>query len=292
MRLWFVNRDNNGAPDSSVELKLYNATGSGGSWSWGSEVGSFTNMGDGNYYIEVTSSGNYGIKKSTDGGSSWTALTKTLGMFLGTEDITVHISDSTIHFTEGSIDHKNIMNIGTYTHSEIDTHIDDDDKHREINDSGTSTTDLWSANKINSELNNKFDTGDDPYIYGYDAGQVTLTKATAEATTSTGDTELSIAVNVPENARVIGCQLRVDAALSQDFKAEYSGGLTQQIGGSISKDKNTKVNKWYDVNTDSDITSGVTNIKITPSLGSFSGGGTVRAIVYYYKFTDMASVGT
>jgi hypothetical protein len=53
---------------------------------------------------------------------------------------------------DGDIDHTNIGSIGTNSHADIDTHIADAGKHREINDGGTGSTELWSANKINSEL--------------------------------------------------------------------------------------------------------------------------------------------
>jgi hypothetical protein len=45
----------------------------------------------------------------------------------------------------------------TNTHPDIDTHIADAGKHREINDSGSATTDLWSADKIGTEIAAKVD---------------------------------------------------------------------------------------------------------------------------------------
>jgi len=54
--------------------------------------------------------------------------------------------------TSGTV---NQLDDGTYnvTASGLYDHINDADKHRLINDSGTSTIDLWSATKIQSEIN-------------------------------------------------------------------------------------------------------------------------------------------
>lgn len=40
-----------------------------------------------------------------------------------------HVASGEIHFTEGDIDHNNILNNGTYSHSSIDSHIDDSSIH-------------------------------------------------------------------------------------------------------------------------------------------------------------------
>jgi hypothetical protein len=48
--------------------------------------------------------------------------------------------------------HTALSAIGTNTHAQIDSHVADATKHRQINDAGTSATELWSANKVNTAL--------------------------------------------------------------------------------------------------------------------------------------------
>ena len=48
--------------------------------------------------------------------------------------------------------HTALSSIGTNTHTQIDSHVADVTKHRQINDSGTSATELWSANKTNTSI--------------------------------------------------------------------------------------------------------------------------------------------
>lgn len=59
---------------------------------------------------------------------------------------------------EGTIDHDALQHVGTNTHSDIDDHIADATLHRVINDAATTTTNLWSADKISTELGDKVDT--------------------------------------------------------------------------------------------------------------------------------------
>ena len=69
---------------------------------------------------------------------------------------TVSLSDQPDHIAiqvePNNIDHQSLMGSGSNTHAMIDSHIANTNIHRQINDSGSSATELWSASKINNEI--------------------------------------------------------------------------------------------------------------------------------------------
>ncbi len=56
------------------------------------------------------------------------------------------------------LSHLSLNDVGTNTHSQIDSHIADATRHRQINDGGSGSTDLWSASKITTQLATKANT--------------------------------------------------------------------------------------------------------------------------------------
>ena len=80
-------------------------------------------------------------------------------------------------------DHTTLTNIGSNSHADIDTHIADVNKHREINDVGSGVTDLWSASKIASEIATFSGTAIFASEYGYESSDG------ESATTSTSPIE-------------------------------------------------------------------------------------------------------
>lgn len=111
----------------------------------------------------------------------------------------------------------------------------------------------------------------------------------AEATANIeADASTTIEVNIPATSRILGCQLRVDAALAggELWDAAYSGGSTDAICSGQAVAQNTKVNSL----TSATVTA-ETDIAITKNGGgSFTAQGTIRAIVYYETFDAMASL--
>lgn len=86
----------------------------------------------------------------------------------------------------------------------------------------------------------------------------------------------------------------MDSALAagETWNAQYVTGATQSICTTQAVAQNTKVNKFFDTNAATDITSAETDITIqrssNPGVDVFTAQGTIRAIVYYQAFAGMA----
>jgi len=100
------------------------------------------------------------------------------------------------------------------------------------------------------------------------------------------DASTTIEVNIPAISRIIGVQLRVDAALAAGelWDAAFSGGSTDAIASGQAVAKSTKVNSLASATVTSE-----TDIAITKNGGgNFTAQGTIRAIVYYETLENMA----
>ncbi len=112
----------------------------------------------------------------------------------------------------------------------------------------------------------------------------------------TADHTITIQVNIPSGAKILGVQMRVDTALAatETWNAQYVTGATQAIATNQAVAQNTKVNKFFDENAATAITSGETDITITknsnPGVDVFTAQGTIRAVVYYEDWTALESL--
>jgi len=94
-------------------------------------------------------------------------------------------------------------------------------------------------------------------------------------------TYFDIALSIPASSKLLGVQLRVDTALTagETWSAAYITGSTTAIASAgTAVAKSTKVNKMHI----DEITSAITNIRITRDAGNFTNAvGVIRAIAYY-----------
>ena len=124
------------------------------------------------------------------------------------------------------------------------------------------------------------------------SGALVLQTVTASSGALTGATD-KIEVNIPTGSLLHACQLRVDVAVTNDgdntWAAAYSGGSSAAIqGAGGAAAKNTKVNTFFDANAATAITSGETDITLTPQGADFT-DGEITAVCYYYTLTALDS---
>ncbi|MBU2685721.1 MAG: hypothetical protein KKF27_20960 [Gammaproteobacteria bacterium] len=111
-----------------------------------------------------------------------------------------------------------------------------------------------------------------------------LMRHTAEATaTPSGTTTFfDILTYVPVGARLLGCQLQVETALTagETWSADYIGGATTAIiGVGQAVAKSTRTNTLH---IDEITATNPTNVRVTRDAGNFTDGvGVIRATIYY-----------
>lgn len=134
-------------------------------------------------------------------------------------------------------------------------------------------------------------------VYGAGATEgfgLYTTKSKSAKTTFAGGATENIAVAIPSGAVILGASLRVDVAIvfggtGVSWSATYNTGATQAIGaiGQLAT-KNTTVNAFFNSFAATPITSAVTNITITPNLGTLTSGA-ITAVVYYSELTSLTN---
>jgi hypothetical protein len=147
-----------------------------------------------------------------------------------------------------------------------------------------------NGEKIKNDVDGRMDVVGNSAVIAGTTGGLTIVKTSEATATLTGATT-DIDVDVPAGVVLLGTQLRVDTEITSgdgatSWAALYKTGATQAITTAQAFTKNTKVNKFFDANAATAITSGVTKITINPDSNTFS-GGVIRAIVYYQEFIAM-----
>lgn len=117
-----------------------------------------------------------------------------------------------------------------------------------------------------------------------------LHKYYAATSAITAVATVTIETVAPANARIVGVQLHVKTALAggETWDAAYSGGATQAIATAQAVAQNTDVDKWFDVNTDTDIGTALLDVTIerssNPGVDTFTAQGEIEAVVYVWEF--------
>lgn len=101
----------------------------------------------------------------------------------------------------------------------------------------------------------------------------------------------NMSIDILENYKIIGCQLRVASNIQfsgggATWSAAYNGGIIQQIAVAQNPSNNTVVDKFFDPNLDSPITTSGSYIEFSSNAGTIT-SGIVVAVVYYEYFTSL-----
>jgi hypothetical protein len=97
------------------------------------------------------------LKSNTthDHNSVYVPLTRTVSTGTGLLGGGALSGNLTLTVKTSDLLHGDLQNSGTNSHATIDSHIADNTKHRQINDLGNSTTELWSSSQVISQLSLK-----------------------------------------------------------------------------------------------------------------------------------------
>jgi len=145
-------------------------------------------------------------------------------------DVSDLIVQTTVDFTDANVSnlsHAALDDVGTNTHAQIDVHIADDAKHRTINDAGTSTTDLWSADRINTLLAGK--SGAD---HTHTAADVTDFNSAADARITAQKAQANGLATLDANSKIPSSQIPAIAITDVHVVADIAArdALTPQTG--------------------------------------------------------------
>jgi len=149
---------------------------------------------------------------------------------VGTEshaNIDAHITDSTVHFTEGSIDHNNITNVGTESHANIDAHIADSAVHFtevSINHANIIGAGIESHANIDEHIGN---------VFVDDHTQYLLLAGRSGDQTIAGNVSINEVIRVDDLDALTSTTLRLGKGGSAT-KVEISNyGLTTEVKGTF-----------------------------------------------------------
>lgn len=215
-------------------------------------------------FFYVTAGANTGYLY-IDNGSTWNrinslALTDLTGTIDDVKDGTTYAKVKKSEVTNGQVN-KVADGSKSATASEIRNHIDDDTKHRVIDDTKNTNVNLWSAQKVNSEIYNA--------IRGLEWQDSVKSKvlATPPTTSSKGDRYL-----IPSNATGVWSGKTNQIAHYNGSAWEY---YAPEIGWSVYVDNE---NKNYVFNGTSWVRSGEANQNIKAGNG-LQGGGQADEVI-------------